>query len=150
VRPALQNVCTDAALNAIGTACLNGPSGQACLDALANAGTTCSTCLRPFLVPFDDNTGLWACAASSVGEACRRQTGCAADCADKSCGSCSSASTDQCVTLVNAGQCEPFYDRATSCTAAALAAGQLCSPVSYPNYGQWLRGVGDRFCGNGP
>jgi hypothetical protein len=150
VKTAFQNVCTDSALAAIGTACSIGPSSQACLDALAAAGGSCSSCLGAFLVPFEDRSGLWACAAASVDATCRRATGCAADCADTSCRQCSSASEDQCVALVNGGQCSTFFDGATTCTARALAAGQPCSPISYPDYGQWLRAVGDHFCGNGP
>jgi hypothetical protein len=150
VTPSLQNLCSDAALAAIGTACSTSPSSRTCVDALAAAGTACSSCLRPFLVPFQDLSGLYACVAPNLDAACRRATGCAIDCASTSCGQCSSATEDQCVDFVNLTQCVTFSAAGAACALRPLAPGQPCSPISYPDYGQWLRSVGDHFCGNGP
>jgi hypothetical protein len=77
--------------------------------------------------------------------------GCADDCAQTSCTKCPPTSETQCHALVTGvnGQCRSFH-AAASCSNAVLAAGQLCSQFSYADFGQWLRGVGDHFCGNGP
>jgi hypothetical protein len=61
-------------------------------------------------------------------------------------------SQNQCITLVDGsgGQCTAFSQAASNGANGALQAGQLCSQFSYASYGQWLRGVGGHFCGNGP
>ncbi len=150
--PALQSVCTDADLDLIATACALGPDTGTCAATVAAAPAGCQTCLKPFNKPFEDNAGLYACAASFVDANCRRATGCELDCSNTSCTQCLPSSTDQCQALVNSngGQCRTFFQAANQCTTNALQAGQLCSQFSYANYGQWLRGVGDHFCGNGP
>ncbi len=147
----LQNLCTDASLDTLTTACAAGPNAATCVAAFAALPAACRTCLSPFNHPFDQRTGLYACAASSVDNQCRHNMGCATDCADTSCDQCLPTSENQCYTLVNGagGQCSTFMNNANNCASAALAGG-LCSQFSYPNYGAWLRGVGDQFCGNGP
>lgn len=151
VTPALQNVCTDAALDTLTTACAGGAETAACNAAYAALATACQTCLVPFKHPFEENTGLYACAASQVGDPCRRAMGCATHCAQTSCNQCLPTSENQCYALVNGvnGQCRSFH-LAANCTTPALAAGQLCSQFSYADFGQWFRGVADHFCGNGP
>ncbi len=146
-----QKLCTDAQLGTLTAPCAGGPDTAACVAAVAALPAACRTCLAPFNFPFDQRIGLWACAASSVTGQCRRALGCAADCTQKSCTNCASTSEDQCYALVSNppfGQCAGFTAAAT-CASVALAGG-LCSQFSYANYGAWLRGVGDQFCGNGP
>jgi hypothetical protein len=147
----LQNACTDVDLVTLGTACADGPDSPACVVALSATAAACSTCLGPFKHPFQQRAGLWACAASFVGQGCRRTTGCAIDCAQTSCNQCLPTSENQCYALVNrnGAQCGAVFN-AASCAASALETGQLCSQFSYADYGQWLRAVGDHFCGNGP
>jgi len=150
-RPQLQNRCSDANLDTLATACAGGPEAATCITALAALPNGCRTCLQPFNHPFEERTGLYACAASSVDDQCRRSMGCATDCAQTSCDQCLPTSENQCYTLVtsNGGQCASFTNDANDCASAALAGG-LCSQFSYANFGAWLRGVGDHFCGNGP
>lgn len=154
VTPTLQKHCTDAVLANLATACAASPDAPQCVSALQVLVATspaCATCIQPFAKPFTEGSGLWRCAAPFVPATCRRETGCAADCADDSCTQCVPASEAQCRDLVNGpgGQCRTFA-LAAGCANAALAAGQLCSQFSYPDYGQWLRAVGDHYCGNGP
>lgn len=151
VTPRRQNLCTDADLDTLTVACAGGADASACDSAHAALPAACRTCLAPFKHPYEQNTGLWACAASQVHASCRRSTGCATDCAQTSCAQCLPTSENQCHALVNgvSGQCRS-YSNAASCANAALAAGQLCSPYSYADFGQWLRSVGDHFCGDGP
>lgn len=151
ITPARQGACTDAQLDGLVAACAGGPDTAACGAALAPLPAACVTCLQPFRRPFDERAGLFACAASFVNPLCRRAMGCATDCADESCGPCLPTSEDQCYSLVNGsgGQCRT-YALGTVCADGALSAGQLCSQYSYADYGSWLRGVGDHFCGNGP
>jgi hypothetical protein len=152
VTPATQRVCTDAQLDTLAIACAAGSDTLACRIAVAALPSSCQRCIAVFDHPFEQNTGLYACAASQVGDGCRRAMGCATSCSQTSCSQCLPTSENQCYALVTGpgGQCRSFHQPATTCTAQALAAGQLCSPFSYANFGQWLRGVGDHFCGNGP
>jgi hypothetical protein len=149
VTPQLQKVCTNAQLDSLTAGCASGPTTPSCQTALAALPSTCSTCLAVFAHPFEEKTGLFACAASSVSGPCRRAMGCATDCAETACGQCSSSTANQCYALVNgSGECAQ-YDAATSCAANALSGG-LCSQFSYADFGAWFRGVGDAFCGDGP
>jgi hypothetical protein len=152
ITPALQNVCPDASLDTLTVACAGGPETAACVAAFALLPGACQTCLTPLNHPFEQEAGLFACAAANVDNNCRRQTGCAINCAQTSCNQCLPTSESQCYSLVNGvgGQCRTFANAADGCTSAALAAGQLCSQFSYANYGGWLRSVGDHFCGNTP
>ncbi len=146
----LQKVCSDAVLAALATDCATGPETSTCIDRVAALTVECQTCLAPLHHPFAQRTGLYACAASQVGAMCRHALACANECAQTSCTRCSAGTEDQCHTLVNGqgGQCRVLSQQA-NCANNALDDG-LCSPFSYSSYGQWLRGVGDHFCGNGP
>jgi hypothetical protein len=151
VTPARQRVCSDASLSTLTAACAGGPDTQACVRAVGALSATCRGCLAPFNEPFSGSAGLYACAASFVSAPCRRATGCATDCAERSCRQCASTSEDQCVALVNeiGGQCMT-YALIANCARSALDPGELCSQFSYAHFGEWLRSVGDHFCGNGP
>jgi hypothetical protein len=155
ITPSLQNVCPGADLDALAAACAAGPDTVPCIAAfqvLQATNAACATCLVPFNEPFTQLTGLYRCAAPFVTAACNRSTGCASDCADTSCAQCVPANRDQCKDQVNGngGQCLPFVQQ-TACVAPALLPGQLCSPATYgAQFGNWLRAVGDHFCGDGP
>jgi hypothetical protein len=150
----LTKVCSTADLDAVGAACTGGPDTGTCRSAflvLATTNPSCSTCLRPFDVPFAQLSGLYRCASAFVDAACNQATGCAINCQDASCNQCLPAFDAQCRDRVNdtGGQCKPFV-QATGCTAAPLGPGQLCSSATYASFGEWLRAVGDHFCGDGP
>jgi hypothetical protein len=155
VRPARQGLCNDVAdLDAIQAACATGAETGSCLAAFAVLSATnaaCGRCLSPFRVPFAQGTGLARCAAPFVDSTCNHATGCATDCADTSCNACPVGNVAQCKLSVsaNGGQCSSFAQR-PGCLLPTLVPGALCSPVTYPNFGGWLRAVGDHFCGNGP
>ena len=146
-----QRRCTDRQLDTVVAACATDPDSVTCTAAVNALGNACATCLAPFKVPFAQNSGLWTCAAPSVGANCRRVTGCATSCATTSCTQCDDATEGSCYGIVNGigGQCS-VYATAANCTALELQAGQLCSQFSYGSFGAWFRAVGDHFCGNGP
>ena len=150
VTPPTQDLCTDAALDTLATACAGGADTAACQVAVAALPGACQTCIGRFNHRFERKTGLYACAASLVNAPCRRAMGCAVDCGETSCEQCMATSENQCYALVNSNgnQCSP-YSFAANCANDALDSG-FCSQFSYANYGAWLRGVGDHFCGNGP
>ncbi|MDF2693309.1 MAG: hypothetical protein K0S65_1692 [Labilithrix sp.] len=148
ITPQLQNLCTDANLDTLAVPCDGGAESAACVAAVAALPAACRTCLAPFNHPFEQNTGLFACAASFVSNGCRRTMGCSTDCAETSCSQCLPTAKNSCMTLVTTpgGQCRTLFN--TSCANDALSSG-LCSRFSYTGYGGWLRDVGDQFCGNG-
>lgn len=154
IEPALQGVCDGVAdLDPIQNACNMGKGTcDAAFLVLAATNPACAACLTPFDVPFNQFSGLYRCAAPFVAAACNRSTGCETDCEGTSCTQCPPGNEDQCKTQVNGGggQCNAFV-QASACVAPAVAAGQLCSPLTYGGaFGSWLRGVGGHFCGNGP
>lgn len=146
----LQGRCSDASLDTLTTACKDGPGSPTCVATFSALPADCRTCLSPLNHPFEERSGLYACAAPAVSEGCRRSMGCAADCAATSCGQCLSTSEGTCRALVNQSgrPCAGFTSDVNGCASAVLSTG-LCSPLSYPNYGAWLRTVGDQFCGDG-
>jgi hypothetical protein len=148
----LQNVCTDAQLDAISSACNGSQQDFFCQFTINQSPAACQTCITNFNHPFAERTGLYNCAATNVTGSCRHSMGCATDCIDTSCSACSNATETSCDTLVegNGGQCNSFTSDAETCASGELAAGQRCSQFSYPSYSAWLRSVGDHFCGNGP
>ena len=152
VTPTLQNLCTDPDLDALQAACAAGADSGPCIAALATLAATnaaCQKCIQPFAVPWEQLSGLYLCASPQVSTACRRSMGCATDCGDKSCNQCTPDNVDDCKNTVNqpgGGQCGTYVQQ-TNCAAAAFAPNQPCSPFA-GNFGQWLRRVGDHFCGN--
>jgi hypothetical protein len=149
-------------LDAIAVACHDAPDTGTCVSAftvLAATNPACATCLSPFNAPFNEFRGVYLCAAPLVSAACNHATGCEIDCQDTSCNQCPAGSGDQCRNQVNAGggQCRTYVNQ-TMCVAPAVNPGTLCSPATYigplpnpqPVFGNWLRAVGDHFCGNGP
>ena len=156
ITPSLQGLCDDVGdLDALAVACSGGPDTGTCIAAfqvLAAANPACSTCLAPFDEPFNQLRGIYRCTAPFVTNACNHATGCAVDCQDTSCNQCPPGSVDQCRNQVNGngGQCRTFVNQ-TACIGGAVGPGALCSPVTYGgNFGNWLRAVGDHYCGNGP
>ena len=145
-----QRRCTNVELDRLAAECVAGPESAACVAAYATLVGTCQACLQPFHHPFVRNTGIYACAAASVSEPCRIALGCADHCAQSSCNQCSASSKDLCYVRVNGlgGQCA-LQDLAANCARDEMERG-LCSSFSYAHYGQWIRGVGDHFCGDGP
>lgn len=151
VTATLQNLCSEADLDKLAAACANAPTDAGCVTAMGEVANACRTCVAPFNVPFETMTGLHRCAAPSVDAGCRVAMACVVDCLDDSCDTCEAGKRSQCRDLVdNPGRACNAYAVAASCANDALEVGKLCSQFSYPQFGQWLRAVGDHFCGNGP
>jgi hypothetical protein len=151
VPPTVRNACSAVDLANGQAACSAGPETPACQSYIAFLTSTkpgCLSCLKPFLVPFQDLSGLFACVAPHVSSACRRNTGCAMDCQSKSCDQCQPSQIDQCENNVRTGQCGSFFQQSVCVFSAFQGPGAFCNPQSYQgNYGAWLRGVGGRYCG---
>ena len=148
--PTGQNVCSGTALAAISFACATNPSSTACAAVFGFLPAACRQCLTPFRVPFGELSGLYACASSFVSASCRQSMGCGLDCAADSCAQCDASAVSSCRTSVNTtGACASYSASVALCAGTTLLTG-LCSPNGYTTYGEWLRAVGDYYCGNGP
>lgn len=110
----------------------------------------CGKCLSPFDYDFMELTGIYDCVAPYVGAQCNHSTACVNDCVTKSCAQCSMQAMPQCQTQVKQqnGQCLPYVQQ-TQCIGPALfGPAAFCSPQQYfGNYGAWLQGVGNHYCG---
>ncbi len=149
--PVRQQVCSAATLSNGRAACSGGPDTPACIaffQFLTGASAACSACLAPFDVAFNEGSGIFACLAPFVSSTCNRATGCTSDCQDKSCASCSASQVEPCQTEARTTQCQQYWQQSSCVTSAFFGSGAVCNPLSYGgNYGQWLQGVGNRYCG---
>jgi hypothetical protein len=153
--PAMQPVCSPSDLQNAAAACAGGAYTQACFNFFNFEGTqnpACAQCLQPFDFQFADQDGIFACIAPFVSATCNQDTACTYDCTSQSCGQCPDQTTyNQCEQNVGTGQCSSFQTPATQCEQKAFSGpGAFCNPAGYPNYGQWLKGVGTNYCGGGP
>ena len=147
--------CSSADLADAKAGCKGGFGTAGCdafFSTIASTNPSCSSCLAPFDYSFNDGTGLFNCVSPLVASSCNHSTGCADDCADNSCSSCSSVNKPACETSVRGfgGQCQKYFQGAGPCVGAALfsKSGAFCSPFTYGgSYGDWLAGVGAHFCG---
>jgi hypothetical protein len=150
VIPTGQNVCSATALAAISFACATNPNSAACSAFFGFLPSACRQCLAPFRVPLSELSGLYACASSFVSSSCRQAMGCSVDCVADSCAQCDPNAVSACRASVSTtGTCASYSASIALCGGTALLTG-LCSPYGYTTYGEWLRAVGDYYCGNGP
>jgi hypothetical protein len=149
--PAIQHVCSASDLQNAAAACAAGANSTGCQQFMQyeqqqNSG--CASCLRPFSVPFDVGTGVFACVAPFVSPSCDHTTGCFADCLSRSCAACASGSVSQCQSSVLSGACAPYLSGVQCITRALYGTAPFCNPGSYQgDFGQWLQGVGGHYCG---
>ena len=151
ITASLQNVCDDVGdLDSIQAGCDGGNCAGA-FSVLQATNPACAACLIPFNYPFSEGTGLYRCAAPFVDSACNHNTACASDCEDTTCDQCPAATESSCRSQVFAGggRCNTLATSANTCISPAVAPAGLCH-TDGRTFGQWLRAVGDHFCGNGP
>jgi hypothetical protein len=75
---------------------------------------------------------------------CNHDTGCISDCIAQSCSGCDPSTKQGYDNQVVGGQCQQFIQQAQG----ACMITPLCSPGTYQgNFGRWLQGVGQSFCG---
>lgn len=151
--PVSKGACTAIDLQDARAACAQGRNTPTCRQFwtfILQQKPNCGKCLSPFDYDFFDLTGIYNCVAPYVGANCNHSTACVADCVTKSCSQCSMQALPQCQTQVKQqnGQCLPYVQQ-TQCIAQALfGMASFCSPQQYMgNYGAWLQGVGNRYCG---
>jgi hypothetical protein len=150
----VQQVCSASELQNAAAACASGAYSTSCFNFYNyeySQNPPCGSCLQPFDVAFQDQTGLATCVAPFVSATCNQDTACTSDCTVSSCSSCPDQMTyDQCRAAVDAstGQCATWSNPATQCEQQAYsAAGSFCDPSKYSNFGTWLQGVGKYYCG---
>lgn len=149
-----KGLCSTNDLQDAKNACKTGFNSIACQNyftTIASINPACSKCLSPFEYDLTAGTGIYNCVAPYVNAQCDHNTGCVADCVSTSCGQCPSNTQASCETQVRGfgGQCQKYIQQ-TGCVIQALfnGPGQFCSPQQYfGNYGSWLAGVGQHYCG---
>jgi hypothetical protein len=150
--PTPEPVCSTNDLANAAAACAGGAATTACQNFFNfefEQNPSCGGCLETFDVDFVYQTGIYACIAPYVTPACNGETGCSANCAEESCGSCpDTASYDQCSMTVGSGQCATYSQSAQQCEQQAFSGpAAFCNPGQYSGFGAWLQGVGAQFCG---
>lgn len=151
--PLDQNVCSRIEMQNARAACAGGATSPGCdafFQFIQSTNPQCFSCLSPFKKSIQSLDGIFACVAPFVSPQCNRATGCATDCVNTSCSQCSAAAVGQCQADSRTGQCGNFFQQVAQCVGTALiGTASFCNPGAYPggNYGAWLEGVGNRFCG---
>lgn len=150
--PFTQPVCSASDLANGAAACAGGANTTACFNFFNfefSNNPACAQCLQPFDFDFVMQQGVFECIAPFVSASCNQSTACAFDCDNQSCQQCPDQTTfDQCESSVGAGQCSSFQGPANACEMGAFAGpGAFCNPAGYANFGQWLKGVGNNYCG---
>jgi hypothetical protein len=143
--------CSSQDLSEAQAACAGGADTTGCTAFLqtltSNGAQACALCLQPFVVPFDQGTGIFLCAAPFVSASCNATTGCYTDCETQTCSACPASQSDTCAQEVATGSCSTYATAAASCaTAAEAGPGAFCNPASYASFGAWLQGVGAFYC----
>jgi hypothetical protein len=154
ILPVQKGACSAQDLLDARTACAQGPNTLTCTQFwsfILQQKPGCGKCLLPFDYAFQDFTGIYNCVAPYVSQPCRHNTGCVDDCATTSCKQCPNMQTQQaCMQQVKGfgGQCFP-YVQASQCVVQALfGPAQFCNPQQYfGQFGAWLQGVGQHYCG---
>ncbi|MGD0674435.1 MAG: hypothetical protein ABSC94_03405 [Polyangiaceae bacterium] len=150
--PATQHVCSTSELQNAASACSAGANAVPCsnfFELELNANEPCGICLQTFDFDFVTELGILPCVAPYVSATCNHAGACLADCLDESCYGCIDvASMADCDTQSLAGMCSN-YVQADACVTQALdGPAALCNPTTYQgNFGAWLQGVGNRYCG---
>lgn len=149
-----QGVCSSIDLQDARAACAQGWGTSTCnqfWQFIQQQKPNCGKCLAPFDFPLQQLTGIYDCVSPYVSAACNHATACVGDCTTQSCTQCPNPQAQQqCVTAVQQfnGQCFGYVQQ-TQCIAQALfGQAAFCSPQQYfGNYGNWLQGVGQHYCG---
>jgi hypothetical protein len=149
-----KSVCSAQDLQDARAACLQGWGTVSCgqfWQFILQQKPNCGKCLSPFNYDFQAFTGIYNCVSPYVGANCNHTTGCVSDCAVNSCSQCPNPpAVSQCQTSVKQpnGQCFSFVQGSQCIGQALFGPAQFCNPGQYfGNYGNWLQGVGQRYCG---
>ncbi len=149
--PKVQDVCSVSDLDNAQAACGGGADSAPCnefFQQIAVIKPKCGSCLEPYHEPLADWRGVHVCVAPFVSSTCNGQTGCYEDCTTASCDTCSAGQKNQCESQVRSSQCSSYLTTSFSCVLPALLGqGSFCNPLIYSGYGEWLRAVGDHYCG---
>jgi hypothetical protein len=144
--------CTAADLAQAQSGCAGGATSAGCqafLKTLAsNGGAKCAACLQPFVVPLQQGTGVFLCAAPFVAATCNHDTGCYTDCLTVSCSQCPAGEAAQCQATATSGACATFTQGLTCLQGALVPPGKgaFCSPTAYSGFAAWLAAVGAYYC----
>jgi hypothetical protein len=149
--PVAESVCSSTELSNAAEACSGGATSATCTMFFSFEQTSnpaCYTCLLPFDVRFQAFTGIFECVAPFAGSACDQAMGCAEDCSNTSCEQCLSGDVQNCKNGVLEGQCMSYFDNAECAVTALEGQASFCDPEEYGgNFGDWLQGVGQFYCG---
>ncbi len=138
-------------------ACNAGAESTSCTSFFAfekTADPSCYSCLQNFNIDYNvDPAGIFKCLAPFVGSQCNQETGCADDCAEKSCAACPMAALTSCEDTVlggilnggPSGQCSGYLSDLTCVFNGLQGTGSFCEP--FAGYGDWLLSVGTYYCG---
>ncbi len=90
--PIESGACTPQDLTEAQAACAGGADTTGCTSFLqtltSNGAQACALCLQPFVVPFEQGTGIFLCAAPFLSASCNQATGCFTDCETATCSEC--------------------------------------------------------------
>jgi hypothetical protein len=144
--------CTSQDLAQVESACAGGADTTGCSAILktltSNGAQSCALCLQPFVVPFEEETGIALCVAPFVSASCNQATGCYTNCEKETCSHCSATQLAACQGQAATGSCSALA-AGLSCMNAAEADGgaaTFCNPAGYANFGAWLGAVGAVYC----
>jgi hypothetical protein len=144
--------CSASDLADAAAACQGGaatPECQAFIDGEFNINPNCGECMNQFDTDFVNLTGIYACASGFLSCSCNVDTGCAANCSETVCQSCSEDPTCQSSADSTTGVCGTQITSANSCITSDSQANTLCSSSNYANFGAWFAAVGQAYCQTG-
>lgn len=151
VVPSSQAVCSRDELRSARTECAAGAHSSGCDNFFVSEqmqDPACGLCLSRFDFDFLELRGIFACVAPFVDVDCNADTGCLIDCLDQSCGGCPGLSSiSDCRLSVSRGTCASYAEGAKCVESAFGNGGRFCDPDQYATFGDWLRDVGEQFCG---
>jgi hypothetical protein len=141
-------VCQPYDLDALRDACNGTPTSPSCGQWFQNEKATnplCYTCVFQFT-----GTDAYAkCLAPYIRHTCNHELTCTLDCMNQACGQCSTQQVDQCQNDIfqGGGTCS-VYTQGIWCAQDAInQKAPFCG--SGPDTGDWLRAVGNHYCGTG-
>jgi hypothetical protein len=144
--PVASRSCSAAELDRLAAACRGTPPGPACGQAyqdLFAQNPACFDCL----LQFSSDSAYARCLAPFLTAACNHDLTCALFCGNTSCDACLPTQQESCRERVfsAAGQCAPWVNGYFCAQAALSGPGAFCDFGGDP--GQWIRAVGQYYCG---
>jgi hypothetical protein len=141
-------VCPQSELDQMKAMCTGDPPPPSCQDwfqkeQVANPG--CYKCLYQFLGP----NGFATCLAPFLDPSCNHQLSCSLDCVSVACSQCTSQYQQQCQNdvFMGSGTCSGYMQGLYCAQTAINGPGAFCNSTG--DGAQWLRVVGNHYCGTG-